>query len=327
MIFQVMPGDPVAMMMGQRSDIASKEAIEREYGLDQPLPIQFIHYLNDLSPISFHEDSKNNTEKYTYSRLIPLGSSVLVAKKPYLRRSFQDNRLVTEVIGQGLGRTCWLAFAAMFFATFIGIIMGIFAALNQNTWIDYALVTGSVFGISIPSFVTGVLIAFLFAVHWHEWTGLNLYGYIYQVDPFTGGYYEWKNLILPALTLGIRPLAIITQLTRSSMLDVMKQDYIRTARAKGLSWFNVVFKHALRNALNPVVTAVSGWLASLMAGAFFVEVIFGWGGLGSVTVGAVFTLNFPLVMGATIFVAVLFIIVNILVDVLYAVLDPRIRLE
>ncbi len=326
-IFQVMPGDPVDMMLGQRSDIASKETIKKEYGLDKPLLYQLGQYVNDLSPLSFHEHTGKNKEKYHYLSLFQIGNTATVIKKPYLRRSFQDNRLVSEIIWEGLKRTAWLAVSAMLFASIIGILMGVFAALHQNSWIDYLLVSGSILGISIPSFVTGVLISFLFAVHWQDLTNLNLYGYIYQIDPFRGGHYQWKNLLLPMLTLGIRPLAIITQLTRSSMLDVMKQDYIRTAKAKGLPFIKVVFKHALRNALNPVVTAVTGWLASLMAGAFFVEVIFSWGGLGAVTVNAVFSMNFPVVMGATLMVSVLFVIVNIVVDIMYAALDPRIRLE
>ena len=136
-----------------------------------------------------------------------------------------------------------------------------------------------------------------------------------------------KNLILPAFTLGIRPLAIIVQLTRSSMLDVLSQDYIRTAKAKGLSYYKVITKHALKNAINPVITAVSGWFASLMAGAFFIEHIFNWKGLGSTTIKAVQTLDFPVVMGSTLFIGAIFVIVNIFVDLLYAMADPRVRLN
>ena len=136
-----------------------------------------------------------------------------------------------------------------------------------------------------------------------------------------------KNLILPTITLGIRPLAIIVQLTRSSMLEVLSLDYIRTAKAKGLSSYAIIFNHALRNALNPVVTAVSGWFASLMAGAFFVEYIFGWNGLGKVTVDALELSDFPVVMGAVLFIAFLFVIINILVDILYGFLDPRVKLN
>jgi peptide/nickel transport system permease protein len=133
------------------------------------------------------------------------------------------------------------------------------------------------------------------------------------------------NLILPAFTLGIRPLAIITQLTRSSLLDVLQQDYIRTAYAKGLSKWKVLWRHALRNAMNPVITAVTGWFAELLAGAFFVESIFGWKGLGKITVEALEKLDYPVVMGCVLFASFLFVLINILADVLYRIVDPRIR--
>ena len=136
-----------------------------------------------------------------------------------------------------------------------------------------------------------------------------------------------QNLILPAFTLGIRPLAIITQLTRSAMLDVLNQDYIRTAYAKGLGKMKVIWKHALRNALNPVITAVTGWFAELLAGAFFVEYIFGWKGIGKVTVDALEKLDFPVVMGSVLISATFFIVINILADILYGVVDPRVRVQ
>ena len=154
-----------------------------------------------------------------------------------------------------------------------------------------------------------------------------LYHFLFEIDPFTGKDRQLKNLILPAITLGIRPLAIITQLTRSSMLDVLDQDYIRTAYAKGLSKKAVVFRHALRNALNPVITAITGWFAELLAGAFFVEYIFGWKGIGKITVDALEKLDFPVVMGSVLITAIFFIIVNILADVLYGVVDPRVRVK
>ena len=137
---------------------------------------------------------------------------------------------------------------------------------------------------------------------------------------------NWKNLILPMITLGLRPLAIIVQLTRSAMLDVLSQDYIRTARAKGLSNRQVIYGHALKNALNPVITAISGWFASLLAGSFFVEYIFGYNGLGKATVDALELSDFPVVMGSILFVAFIFVIINILVDIAYAFIDPRVKL-
>ena len=173
-----------------------------------------------------------------------------------------------------------------------------------------------------------IIIAYFFGIVLHNYTGLNLTGSLYEIDEVTGEkYLAIQNLILPAFTLGIRPLAIITQLTRSSMLDVLSQDYIRTAYAKGLSKSRIIFKHALRNALNPVITAITGWFAELLAGAFFVEYIFGWKGIGKTTVDALEKLDYPVVMGAVLFSAFIFILINIFADILYRIIDPRIRLN
>lgn len=149
-------------------------------------------------------------------------------------------------------------------------------------------------------------------------------GSFFMPDIFGETHLMWGNLVLPAITLGLRPVSIITQLTRSSMLDVLSQDYVRTARAKGLGYTKVVFKHALRNALNPVLTAVSGWFAEMLAGAFFIEMIFGWNGIGKLTVEALNKNDFPVLMGSVLFAASVFVAINILVDILYGVFDPRI---
>jgi peptide/nickel transport system permease protein len=203
----------------------------------------------------------------------------------------------------------------------------VLAAVKQNTWWDTSAIFTSVLGISAPSFFMGIVIAYVFGFVLTEYTGLHMTGSLFTVDPFEGRELQLKNLILPAITLGIRPLAIITQLTRSAMLDVLDQDYIRTAYAKGLSRRVVVFKHALRNALNPVITAITGWFAELLAGAFFVEYIFGWKGIGKITVDALEKLDFPIVMGSVLVTAAFFILINLLADILYGVVDPRIRLK
>jgi peptide/nickel transport system permease protein len=215
----------------------------------------------------------------------------------------------------------------MIFASIVGILLGLVAALYKDTWIDRSAMSFAILGVSMPSFFAGILIAWLFAFLLGQYTGLNMSGSLYDYNPFNGEELQLKNLILPALTLGLRPLSIIVQLTRSSMLDVMKMDYIRTAKAKGLTPFQVVRRHALKNALNPVVTAISGWFASLMAGAFFVEYIFSWNGLGKITVDALELSDLPVVMGAVLFIAFLFVIVNLLVDISYTLLDPRVKLE
>lgn len=327
-LFHALPGDPVAMMAGQRSDVATRESIARELGLDQPLHKQFIMYISDLSPLTILENSSKNQKKYKYKVLFTFGENrAIVLKRPYMRRSFQTNKRVDEIIWKNAASTFWLALSAMIFATILGVLSGVFAALKQNTFWDHFLIITSVLGISVPSFVAAVLMAMIFGYYLSDYTGLNLTGQLWVNDPVNGRELHLENLILPAITLGLRPMAIITQLTRSSMLEVLSSDYIRTAYAKGLRRRTVVFKHALKNALNPVITAVSGWLASLMAGAFFIEYIFDWKGLGYITIKAVQSLDFPVVMGMTIFIAMVFVIINIFVDVLYAAIDPRVRLN
>jgi peptide/nickel transport system permease protein len=181
-----------------------------------------------------------------------------------------------------------------------------------------------VIGISAPSFFMSIVIAYVFGFLLSQYTGLQMTGSLFNTDPFTGRQWELKNLILPAITLGIRPLAIIAQLTRGSMLDILNQDYIRTAYAKGLSKIQVIWRHGLRNALNPVITAITGWFAELLAGAFFVEYIFGWNGIGRLTVDALAKLDFPVVMGSVLVTSFFFIVVNMLADWLYRVVDPRV---
>ena len=216
----------------------------------------------------------------------------------------------------------------MTFALIVGILLGTFSAIYKDTWIDRGSLVLSTLGMSLPSFFAAILIAWLFAYVLADVTHLNMFGNLYTVDDYgCGEYLDMKNLILPALTLGIRPLATLTQLSRNAMLDALSQDYIRTARAKGLPYRKVVVRHALRNALNPIVTSASGWLAGLLAGAVFVEYVFDWKGMGVVIVDALGKYDFPVVMGAILFICVLLVIINILTDILYGLLDPRVRLQ
>ena len=335
LLFNVLPGDPARMMLGKRADVASIEAINKDLGFDRPLPVQYMMYLNDLLPISLHEtkDSDHflflNNKKYiSYTKLLSLSDSkIIILKAPYLRRSYQTKRRVSEIIGEALPETAILAAAAMTFAAIIGIILGIFSAIKKYSFFDNASLVLAVLGMSAPSFFSGIIIAWVFGYVLSDYTGLNMTGSLYSINPFEGEVLELKNLILPAFTLGIRPLAIIVQLTRSSLLDVLNQDYIRTAKSKGLSQFTVIVKHALKNALNPVITAMSGWFASLLAGAVFVEYIFGWKGIGKELFDSLGNYDFPVAMGITLFLAVVFVVVNIIVDIIYAVLDPRVRLQ
>jgi ABC-type dipeptide/oligopeptide/nickel transport system permease component len=318
-------GDPARLVLGQAGDSTTIKNIRKELALDQPKWKQFVLYLNDVSPVAVH--SKEDIQKKQLKGFFVGGETKFGIKVPYLRRSYQTKKDVGDVLMEALPGTLILAFAAMLLATTIGILLGVLAAVKQNTWMDTSSVFASVLGISAPSFFMGIVLAYLFGFVLTEYTGLHMTGSLFDIDPFNGKNLQLKNLILPAITLGIRPLAIITQLTRSSMLDVLDQDYIRTAYAKGLSKKIVVFRHALRNALNPVITAITGWFAELLAGAFFVEYIFGWKGIGKVTVDALEKLDFPVVMGSVLITATFFIIVNLLADMLYGVVDPRVRLK
>ena len=327
LFFVILPADPARLTMGQRSDAKSIANIRKELYLDKPLPQQFLLYLNDLSPIAIHEKSDEAREKYNYTSLISVSDkNNLVLKSPYLRRSYQTKKEVNEMLIDAFPGTLILASLSILIASIIGIFLGTIAALKQNTWLDTSVIFSSILGISVPSFFAGILMAYIFGFLLKDYTGLSIVSPMWDYDPFTGRHFVLKSLILPVLTLSIRPIAIIVQITRSSMLDVLNQDYIRTAYAKGLTKKMVVWRHALRNALNPVITSISGWFAELLAGSFFIEYIFGWKGLGKITVDALNKFDFPVVMGSVLFTALIFIIMNILVDILYTVVDPRIKM-
>lgn len=318
-------GDPARLVMGQTGDSTTQANIRKELYLDQPKWKQFIYYLNDVSPLAIH--SKEEIEKKELKGFFIGGDKKAGIKLPYLRKSYQSKKPVGAILMEALPGTLMLAVAAMFIAIIIGIPLGVVAAVKQNTWIDTTAVFTSIIGISAPSFFMGIIIAYIFGFLLSDYTGLHITGSWFDIDEQGNKRLSLQNLILPAITLGIRPLAIITQLTRSAMLDVLDQDFIRTAYAKGLSKRTVIWKHALRNALNPVVTAITGWFAELLAGAFFIEYIFGWKGIGKVTVDALEKLDFPVVMGSVLITAGFFILVNILADILYGIIDPRVRIE
>ena len=333
-LFNVLPGDPAQMMLGQNEDSAQLAIIKQKYGFDKPIGTQFLYYLNDISPISFHS---NNPKDYTYlaegkysaAQLFSVGNSTTVLKFPYLRESFtKQGKKVTQIIRETLPNTFVLAVSAITIAIIIGILLGIVSALYKDKWLDKAIQVLSTLGMSVPSFFSAILFAWFFGFLLHKYTHLEMTGSLYELDDFGESMHiKWKNLILPAVVLGIRPLAVVIQLMRNSLLEVFNQDYIRTARAKGLSEFQVIKNHAVKNALNPVVTAISGWFASMLAGAVFVEYIFGWNGLGKEIVNALNTLDLPVIIGAVLVIALVFIIINIFVDVIYAWLDPKIKLQ
>lgn len=408
LIFSIKPGDPARMMGGQHATSEVIESINKDLGLDLPLYKQYLFYIDDLSPISILESKNKDSriyedpEKYNIFWSFPISDHRdIVFKEPYLRRSYQSRKKVSEIIWEAFPGTFVLATVAMAFALIVGLIAGIFSALYKGSFFDNSTIFLSVLGMSGPSFFMAILISWLGGYVWYEttnfpiipiaffifgsiiyaynrikekkkvwplslissgfkylfigfiiWgsasiiqflfpsinlsfitgtfalpgTGLEMTGSLYEYDVFTGKYLSLQNLILPAITLGIRPLAVVIQLTRSSMIEVMDQDYIRTAKAKGLNTKEIVWKHAIKNTLNPIITAVSGWFASMLAGAVFVEFVFGWKGLGLELYNSLIKDDLPVVMGSVIFIASIFVVMNILVDILYGVLDPRVRI-
>lgn len=279
---QLVPGDPVMMMLGEYS-VASAEDIEKlrtQLGFNDPLHVQYGRYLSGLVQGD-------------------LGDSMR-SRKP-----------VAQLILQRLPRTIELTVSALLFAILFGTVMGITAALHHNSWLDYFTVTIALLGVSIPGFWLALLLILFFSVYLGWLPVLS--------DPGI------KGLILPALALGLWAGGTIARLVRSGMLEVIRQDYIRTAHAKGLADRAVVYRHALRNALLPVVTVVGLQFGQILAGTVIIEAVFSRPGLGLMLVNAIIAKDFPLVQGIVMFVAAAYIIVNSLVEILYVWVDPRIR--
>lgn len=331
-LFNVLPGDPARMMLGQNESDGQLQIIKEKYGFNQPLTTQYIYFLNDLSPLSLHLNETNHytnlsSNKYNHKNLFSANRYSIVLKYPYLRTSFaKSGKRVTEIIYETLPNTIVLATTAILIAIFFGLIFGVISALFKDQFIDKFIQIISTLGMSVPSFFSAVIVAWIFGFVLHNYTGLEMSGSLYVLDDFGESYnLELKNLLLPSFVLGIRPLAVISQLMRNSLLEVLAKEYIRTARAKGLSELEILKNHALKNALNPVVTAISGWFASLLAGAVFVEYIFGWNGIGKEIVSALNSLDLPVIMGAVLTIALIFSLINITVDIIYRYLDPKIK--
>jgi len=283
-LMYVIPGDPARLMLGQRADIASIDAVRKQLGLDDPLYVQY-------------------------------GRFMVKAVQGDLGRSYSSNRDVLTTIVETFPATAVLAVSALILSSIIGILIGVISSVRPYTFADNFSMLVALFGISFPPFALGLIMALVFGA-WLKWFPIS--GYINN-----GMIY----LVLPMLTLALRPLAIIARLTRSSMLDVLGQDYVRTARAKGVNEWKVIIKHALRNALNPVITTISAWLAALLGGTFFIEYIFNWPGIGLLAINSILSLDFPMIQGTVLFTAVIFIIVNMIVDIVYAFLDPKVKLS
>jgi peptide/nickel transport system permease protein len=280
------PGDPARIMAGgARVSEANIENIRKAYRLDQPLLTQYQLWLGDL-----------------------LNGN--------LGRSYRQRTEVTTLIVERLPLSLKLSSLSFALSLLIAVPLGILAAVYRNTWVDVAATLFAVLVASSPVFFTGILLILIFSYQ---------LGWMPALGAGDGGLDELKHLILPSLTLGLSLAAITTRITRSSMVEALTQDYIETARAKGLPARAVILKHAFRNALVPVVTVSGLLLGFLIVGTVLVEHVFGLGGLGSLLIDAVQVRDYPVVQGATVFIAALFILINLLVDVLYGVIDPRVR--
>lgn len=327
-LFNVL-GDPAQMMVDQNASQAQVKQIQKKYGFNLPLVQQYFYFVNDLSPLSIYTSRQGQFNTYNASIhggfFFPMGSSFLVIKWPYLRTSYQrQGKPVTEIIGESLPNTILLAVSSIGIAIGIGLLLGILSAFYKGSLLDRFLLVISTLGMSAPSFFSAILFSWFFGYLLHDITGLNMTGSLYTLDDFGEGHHLMlQNLFLPAFVLGIRPLGVIVQLVRSGMIDVMQQEYIKTAYAKGLSPMQVIRRHAIKNMLNPVITAISGWFASMLAGAVFVEYIFGWRGLGKEMVNALNTLDIPIVTGGVLVIATLFVAINATVDYLYTLINPK----
>lgn len=306
---RMIPGDPALLILGDRATPQAHEKLKKELGLDKSPTTQYMIFL------------KNMVTKAS------LGTSIVT------------NNPVNQEIGQKFPATMELAIGAMILAMIIGITTGILAAVYRNSWIDNLSMVMALTGVSMPIFWLGLLLMMIFSAYlgWVPLSGrLSI---ITDIEPITGLYLVdsllrgngWAfvdalhHLILPAVTLATVPTAIIARMTRASMLDVLDQDYIKTAHAKGVAKFKVVMHHALRNAAIPITTIAGLQLGLLLSGAVLTETIFAWNGLGSYVVNAVSARDYPVVQGCVLFFAFIFVLVNLLVDMSYFVLDPRIR--
>jgi peptide/nickel transport system permease protein len=284
----MIPGDPITAMLGMDATPEAVAVLRAKYDLDAPLPIRFLSWFNHLLTGD-------------------------------LGRSIQTGREVTGMVTTALVPTMELGLAALVISLLIAIPAGVISAAKRNRVPDYLVSVLSLAGLSLPSFWLAILLILFFSIRLHIFPSS---GYVpFDVDPFSA---LW-HITLPAITLGVAMAASTMRVTRAAMLDVLTADYIRTARAKGLPWRKVVWKHGLRNALIPVTTLVGLQLGQLMGGVVVTETVFAWPGIGKLTVDAIFARDFPVVQGAILISAALFVAINLVTDLVYTVLDPRLR--
>ncbi|MCD6288408.1 MAG: ABC transporter permease [Candidatus Hydrogenedentes bacterium] len=282
----LIPGDPVRLMMGQRSDPALEAQIRAEMGLDKPVAVQYIRFMG---------------------RIV----------RGDLGYSLSKRRKVTDILLERLPATIYLGLTSLIIAVLIGVPAGIIAAVRQNKFTDGAVMTISLLGVSTPVFWLALMMIIVFAVKL-GWFPVSGYG---------DGGIDLRHLTLPAVSLSAISVGYIARITRSSMLEVLKQDYMRTARAKGARGSAVVLKHGLKNALIPVVTVIGVNFANVLGGAVATETVFAWPGVGRAMIDALRVRDIPMIEGGVILLATAFVLANLAVDVMYSFLDPRVRLE
>jgi peptide/nickel transport system permease protein len=309
LLLHLTPGDPAQMLLGAYATAERVAELREKLGLNKPLYIQYFDYVKGIL-------------------------------KGDLGTSYTTNRPVMEMIVSRFPATFELTIFSMFFAIIIGVIFGVAASLKRNSFLDLSLTTLSVLGMATPAFWLGLLLLFLFGVILNIMpiggridleVGLKTYTNLYLLDSLISSrnFMAFKNvlqhLILPAFVLAIYPIAEISQLVRTNMIEILNQDYIRTARAKGLPEKQVIFKHAFKNVLIPVVTITGSRLGAQFAGAILVETIFSWPGIGRMAYDAIYARDYPLIQGVVLFIAIIFVIINLVVDIMYVYIDPRIK--
>ena len=306
---RAIPGDPAQILLGQAATPGQVADVRARLGLDQPLPTQYLLFLRDALTGD-------------------LGDSLVLGQP------------VTAVLLERFPATLELTLAALLFAVAIGVPVGVIAAVRQYSLVDKITSVVALAGVSMPVFWLALVLVVVFTVqvNWLPFpgrvgvdVGFTSYTGLYLLDTlitlnFVAFWDVLKHLILPAIALGTIPMAVITRMTRSSMLEVMGEDYVRTARAKGVVPWRVVFRHALRNAMLPTITVIGLQFGLLMGGAILTELIFGWPGVGQIAIESVYRRDYAMIQGVVLYGAAFFVLVNLLVDVLYAVLDPRVRL-
>lgn len=334
-IFSLIPADPSVKMLGQRADNETRNIINHDFSLDQPHYVRFLIYLNDLSPISVYNRKVKHSPIYLdplkYKKAFKLfyfgADKAIVVKWPYLRRSFHNKEDVYTKLISGFTESAVLVTASIAIAVTFGIFLGLIASFKKSTWIGKSIEMFTLIGISFPSFFIAVVIAWSFGFLFHKYTGLNMTGGLYSIDPFTGEYINWKNLILPSMALAFRPMALIIQQTKSLYNMAMSQQFILTARAKGARRVMILINHAWLNTTAPLVLLSKHWLGSMIAAVLFVEFIFEWNGIGKMTVNAIDHSDLPVMMGAVLFISVIYILMKTVSAILYSTIDPRVDLK